>query len=77
MSTAQKMSLFYTVSALEEPEFTIVWKMLQGLAKEKIEIEELSLEEAEQYEEGFEEMRNGNYVTLDDIIKKRSLLENE
>lgn len=40
---------------------------------EKIEIEELSPEEAAEYEEGFEEMKNGQYSTLDEIIKARSL----
>jgi hypothetical protein len=65
------------VSALEEPEFSVVWKMLQGLTPDRMEIEELSPEEAAEYEEGFEEMRNGNYTTLEEIINERSFRENE
>jgi hypothetical protein len=77
MSQAQKMSLYYMIASLEEPEFSVVWKILKGLTSDVMEIEELSPEEAEQYEEGFEEMRNGQYVTLDEIIKARSLVETE
>jgi hypothetical protein len=65
------------VSALKEPEFSVVWKMLEGLTPDRMEIEELSPEEAEQYEEGFEEMRNGNYKTLEEIIKERSFRDGE
>jgi hypothetical protein len=51
--------------------------MLKGLTSDVMEIEELSPEEAEQYEEGFEEMRNGQYVTFDEIVKARLLEKDE
>jgi hypothetical protein len=70
MSTAQKMSLYYAVSALDDVQFSVVWKMIQGLTEDAMIIEELSDEEAALYEEGFEEMRQGNYITLEDFIEK-------
>ena len=71
MSTADKMSLFHTVSALNETQFEVVWKMLQGLTANVIEIETLSAEEAEKYEQGFDEMKRGEYKTLEQIKSER------
>ncbi len=67
MLTADKMSLFHTVSSLDDAQFEVVWKMLQGLTSNAIKIETLSTEEAEAYDQGFEEMKRGEYITLDQI----------
>jgi hypothetical protein len=56
--------------ALDDLQCEFLWKMLQGLTDEVIEIEELSPEETAEYEEGFEEMRQGNYITLEDFYEK-------
>jgi hypothetical protein len=69
MSVTQKMSLYYTISALKEPDFSVVWKMLCGLTDDVMEIEVLSPEESMQYEEGFNDMRNGEYTLLDDFLR--------
>jgi hypothetical protein len=46
--------------------------MMQGLTSDNgMEIERLSPEEAAYYEEGFEEMRRGEYVTLEQILADR------
>ena len=71
MNTVDKMSLFHTVSALEEVEFDIIWKMLQGLTDERIEIETLSDYETAKYEEGFKEIKQGEYKTLKQIKAER------
>jgi hypothetical protein len=68
------MSLYHTVSALGDVEFGIVWKMLQGLTADTIEIDKLSIEEASQYENGFEEMKQGEYKTLEQIKFERNAI---
>jgi hypothetical protein len=70
MSVAQKMSLYYTISALKESDFSVVLKMLRGLTDEVMEIDELSPDESVKYEEGFNEMRNGEYTTLSDFLSE-------
>ncbi|HBT78082.1 MAG TPA: hypothetical protein DEB39_14430 [Planctomycetaceae bacterium] len=67
MLTADKMSLFHTVSVPDDTQFEVVWKMLQGLAANTVKIETLSTEEAEAYGQGFEERKRGEYKTLDQI----------
>jgi hypothetical protein len=72
MSTEQKLSLYYRIISLDDKEFDVVYKMMQGLTADNgMEIERLSPEEAAYYEEGFEEMRRGEYVTLEQILADR------
>ncbi|MDR1748977.1 MAG: hypothetical protein LBR47_07940 [Spirochaetaceae bacterium] len=72
MATVDKMSLFHTISALNETQFAVVWKMLQGLTTDVIKIETLSTEESQKYEPGFEEMKNGEYKTPEQIKSERN-----
>ena len=72
MTTDKKISLFHTVSALNETQFEVVWKMLKGLTSDIIEVETLTSEEAEEYDIGFEEMTNGEYKTLEQIRTERN-----
>jgi len=57
--------------SLNEPKFKIVWKMLQDLTADTIQIEELCKEEVARYESGFLEMEQGQYKTLEQIKGER------
>jgi hypothetical protein len=71
MPTVDKISLFHTISALNETQFDVVWKMLKGLTADAIEVEILSAEESAKYEHGFEEMGHGEYKALSQIKEER------
>jgi hypothetical protein len=69
MSISQRISLYYNILALKEEDFNVVYRMIHGLADDFIEIERLSPEEAAPYKQGFDEMRNGECVTLEQFLK--------
>ncbi|MDR0946294.1 MAG: hypothetical protein LBM87_00910 [Ruminococcus sp.] len=71
MSNAQKLSLYYAVTALDDFEFNIVYKMVRGLNPDVPEVEELSPEEAALYAEDVKDMERGEYITFDEYFKKR------
>ncbi|GHU51999.1 hypothetical protein FACS1894132_00690 [Clostridia bacterium] len=71
MNTMNKMSLYHTLSALDEKNFDLVWKVLKELTIDTIEIEKLSDKEAKEYEDGFAEIECGEYKNLEQIKAER------
>jgi hypothetical protein len=71
MTNAQKMSLYYMLGFVDDNQLEIIYRMLQEMTNHQIEIEKLSSEEATEYQSGFDEMKAGNYSTIEEIIAKR------
>jgi hypothetical protein len=71
MTNTQKMTLYYMLGFVDDNQLEIIYKMLQEMTNYQIEIEELSPEEAAIYANDREDIENGNYVTMEEIMAKR------